>query len=356
MRTLLLFPLMMALSLIPAEQARGCTAFFLKSGKQMVLAKNLDWPVDLGYVIYNPAGKKKQAFLTDGPARPFQWTAQYSSLTFNQFGVGFPLGGMNSQGLVVEELNVPRVKIKKDTTSRQLNEFQTVQFLLDYCATVEEVVKQLNRLHYAPLLLHLHYFVADQTGKTAILEFDGTRWQTFFPEKPENAVLSNNPYPESLRYLKHFEGFGGQLPVIHRQGSNERFVSAASMIQSHTGEDLHSYAFSILDTVRQKDTRWSIVYDIPAREVHFRFHNCRQKKIFQLQKRMEQSSVSILGCLLRNCSCIDEKKFHPISREENTTLLKHLEKELSRHSAFTTPGELLPKMAQWGNRTLFKKE
>jgi penicillin V acylase-like amidase (Ntn superfamily) len=46
MRTLLLFPLMMALSLIPPEQARGCTAFFLKSRKQMVLAKNLDWPVE----------------------------------------------------------------------------------------------------------------------------------------------------------------------------------------------------------------------------------------------------------------------------------------------------------------------
>src|SRR6056297_1542290 len=131
MKTFLPLFLVMALSLIPLTQTKGCTAFFLRQGKGMILAKNLDWPVDLGYVLYNPAGKRKQAFHTDGPTRPFQWTAQYPSLTFNQFGVEFPLGGMNSQGLVVEELNTPRVSIEKDTTSRQLNEFQLVQFLLD---------------------------------------------------------------------------------------------------------------------------------------------------------------------------------------------------------------------------------
>ena len=355
MRTILLF-LIMALSLIPLPQTRGCTAFLLKNGKHMVLAKNLDWPVDLGYVIYNPAGKIKQAFLADGPDRPFQWTAQYPSLTFNQFGVEFPLGGMNSQGLVVEELNMPRVKIEKDTNIRQINEFQLVQFLLDYCANVEEVVKQINHLHFAPLFLHLHYFVADQTGKTAILEFDGIHWKTYTPEKPSYAVLSNNPYSESLRYLKNFEGFGGQMPVVHRPGSNERFVSAASMIQSHTGEDLQGYAFSILDTVRQKDTRWSIVYDIPARKVHFRFHKCRQQKIFQLQKRREQNADHILGCNLKNCRCIDGKKFQRITRQENSTLLKQLEKELSLHYGFPYESELLSKMAQWGNRTLLMQE
>ncbi len=338
--------------MLPIRENKACTAFFLEKSGRMVVGKNLDWPVDLGYVLYNPAGKRKQAFFADGPTRPFQWTAQYSSLTFNQFGVGFPLGGMNSQGLVVEELNMPRVSIEKDTTSRQLNEFQLVQFLLDRCANVEEVVKQLNHLHYMPLLLQLHYFVADRNGKTAILEFDGTRWQTYFPEKPEHAVLSNNPYPESLRYLKNFEGFGGEMPVIHREGSNERFVSAAHMIQNHHHGDPRQHAFRILDTVKQEDTRWSIVYDIPERKVFFRFHDCRQQKIFRLQNLINQHPEHMLGCNLKNCDCTHEKNFLPITPEANSALLKNLEEDLSRHSGFSTTGDLLPAMARWGNRQL----
>ena len=355
MKTPLLF-LVMALWLIPLPQTSACTAFFLRQGRGMILAKNLDWPVDLGYVIYNPAGLRKQAFVTDTLVSPFQWTAQYPSLTFNQFGMEFPLGGMNSQGLVVEELNMPQVKIDQDSTRLQFNEFQFVQFLLDNCAHVEDIRKQLNRLHYAPLFLHLHYLVADEKGETAILEFDGSQWQIFAPQKPVYAVLSNNTYPESLRYLKNFEGFGGQIPVVHRPGSNERVVSAAHMIQQYKGGDLRGYAFSILDTVKQEDTRWSIVYDIPARKIHFRFHHCRQEKVFQLQKLMEQNPVHVQGCSLRNCGCIDEENFHLVTRSENTALLKHLEKKLSRHSDFRNTGELLSEMAQWGNRHLVKKK
>ena len=345
--------LMVVCLMLPVRENKACTAFFLEKSGRMVVAKNLDWPVDLGYVLYNPVGKRKQAFHTDGPTRSFQWTAQYPSITFNQFGVEFPLGGMNSQGLVVEELNMPRLNIEKDTTRHQLNEFQLVQFLLDHCANVEEVVKQLNHLHYVPLLLHLHYFVADQKGKTAILEFDGTQWQTFFPEKPEHAVLSNNPYPESLRYLENYKGFGGEMPVVHRQGSNERFVSAAHMIQSGYLENTRQQAFRILDTVKQQDTRWSIVYDISERKVFFRFHNCRQQKVFQLQKLMNQHPDHILGCNLKNCRCTNEEGFHSITRKENSALLKNLEKNLSRYSGFTATGELLPAMALWGNRFLF---
>jgi choloylglycine hydrolase len=338
--------------MLPVQENKACTAFFLEQSGRMVVAKNLDWPVDLGYVLYNPAGKKKEAFHNDGPTRPFQWTAQYSSITFNQFGVGFPLGGMNSRGLVVEELNMPRVRIEKDTTRRQLNEFQLVQFLLDHCANVEEVVKRLKHLHYAPLVLHLHYFVADQTGKTAILEFDGTRWQTFFPEKPEHAVLSNNPYHESLRYLENFKGFGGEMPVIHRQGSNERFVSAAHMIQSGYQEDTRQQAFRILDTVKQEDTRWSIVYYITERKVFFRFHNCRQQKVFHLKKLMNQDTDYIPGCSLKNCRCTNEEGFHAVTPEENSALLKNLEKNLSRYTGFSPTDTLLPAMARWGNRFL----
>jgi choloylglycine hydrolase len=348
MRTLLLF-LMASLCLLLAVPAMGCTAFFLKSGKQMVLAKNLDWPVDLGYVIYNPAGKKKQAFITDGPNRPLQWTAQYPSLTFNQFGVEFPLGGMNSQGLVVEELNMPQVSIQKNTISLQINEFQIVQFLLDHCASVNEVVKELNRLYYTPLLLHLHYFVADQTGKTAILEFDGSQWQIYTPGKPAHAVLSNNPYRESLRYLENFEGFGGKMPVIHRSGSNERFVSTAHMIQQYKGDDLRGYAFSILDTVKQIDTRWSLIYDIPGRRVHFRFHRCGMEKIFSLKA---QNADSPAGCNLADCYCLDEMDFKTLQKATNDSLLRQVGKELESHIERDDILERIQQMARYGSQYL----
>jgi hypothetical protein len=67
---------------------------------------------------------------------------------------------------------------------------------------------------------------------------------------------------------------------------------------------------------------------------------------------MNQDTDYIPGCSLKNCRCTNEEGFHAVTPEENSALLKNLEKNLSRYTGFSPTDTLLPAMARWGNRFL----
>ena len=91
---------------LPAIPGDACTSFLLKHPKGPLMAKNYDWDVPDGLVVVNPRGLAKTA-LVPGDASPVRWTSRYGSLTFNQYGREFPMGGMNETGLAMEVLWLP---------------------------------------------------------------------------------------------------------------------------------------------------------------------------------------------------------------------------------------------------------
>ena len=95
------------LVLLPCE-ARACSTFCLERGgsrvgetREVVFGKNYDFGIGYGMLVVNKRGVAKTS-LVDAPNRPATWTSRYGSLTFNQFGREFPMGGMNEAGLAVE--------------------------------------------------------------------------------------------------------------------------------------------------------------------------------------------------------------------------------------------------------------
>jgi len=72
--------------------------------------------------------------------------------------------------------------------------------------------------------------------------------------------------------LREYQGFGGSRRVPETRGSVDRFVRAASLVgQYRDDNDAVSYAFDVLRRVDQGEfTQWTIVYDIEAREIHYR--------------------------------------------------------------------------------------
>jgi erythromycin esterase-like protein len=282
----------------------------------------------------------------------FHWQSKYRSITFNQFGKQFPLGGMNEKGLVIEELNSSYVKLDVDTTKYSVNEFQLTQYILDNCQTIAEVIHELKKFQYQPLFQHLHYLVADKLGNTLIVEFNGHTFDFFSPNENGIPVLSNNNYKESLRYLQNFEGFGGKMAVKNRPGSNERFVTIANMLLSFNTQPPINYAFQILDTVKQTDTQWSLVYDIKNLKVHFRSANCDFIKVFDFKELKKKKSVYKLGGNLMNCHLVGIEELYEVTTEENTKLLQ---KVILRYSELTgnAPNyNLLYKMTMKGNANL----
>jgi len=347
---LVIIPLAMLMCFISETKSLACTAFCLNNGNHILLAKNLDWNIDLGYALMNMRGIQKISF-TDN-CKTISWTSKYRSITFNQFGKEFPLSGMNEKGLVIEELNSSYVGITSDTSKSCINEFQIVQYLLDNCQTTDEVVAHLENLQYKPLLFSLHYLIADKNGKSIIVEYDGNNFLYFSPESTGYPILSNNNYTESVKYLKNFIGFGGNKPVMNRPGSNERFVSVANMLANYKTEPPVDYSFRILDAVKQNDTRWSIVYDISDLKIYFRFHSCNAMKTIDLKKIFDSDSYQNNGCDITDCSFIGVNGFHSISKKDNSQLIQNVFNLLSLEVKLNEKTDVFNRMAAYGNQYL----
>ncbi len=334
--------------LICSFSLRACTTFVLKTGDDVLLAKNLDWPVGDGFIVVNRRGVEKRALAMDGE-ETIVWKSIHGSVTFNQFGKEFPLGGMNEKGLVIEEMNYSLSQYPSDRQSF-LNEFQWIQYHLDISESVKDVIDSLHEISILPLLFRLHYMVCDSRGQVAIIEFIGRKAKVYVGDQIEVPVLTNNCYDNLLQYLRGCKGFGGERMVTDGPESQERFVRAATMIKNSCNS-LHesvieAKAFDILDHVKQNDTQWSIVYNSRKRQIRFTTRLVPQVRLVSLWD-IDFENSDFIHILTPQVSGDYEQIFKKYSVEENTRLLKAVfgqlirKGEISKESAATIVGRLV---------------
>lgn len=249
-----------------------CTAFCIYKEHGVRIGKNLDWPVSDGFIMVNKTGVSKSAMVNTGEI-PARWTSKYGSVTFNQFGREFPLGGMNEKGLVVEELSYSPSVYPSNDRLPSINELQWIQYQLDNYTAVREVIDHLPDMLISKLMFGLHYFICDRTGDTAVIEFINGNTLCYHADTLPVKVLSNNSYRNSIKYLKLHQGFGGERTPTQGPESQERFVRAALLINEGIKADTSittDFAFSVLDKVEQIDTQWSIIYNPVDLSIEFR--------------------------------------------------------------------------------------
>jgi penicillin V acylase-like amidase (Ntn superfamily) len=262
---------------------RPCTAFVIKGSRAVLLGKNLDWPVGEGYIFVNKRGVAKRAFGSSAGIA-LHWTSKFGSVTFNQFGREFPLGGINEAGLVVEELSAS-ARYPAPDARPALNELQWIQYQLDTQATVRGLVRSASKVRISRLFFRLHFLVADAGGRRAVIEFIDGKMTVYEGGGLPVSALSNNGYAESIRYLRLHRGFGGDRTPSGGPESIERFVMAATMLEDYglPGQRLMpDDGFGILKAVEQSDTQWSIVYNLPRRLVFFKTRAHRRLKLINL--------------------------------------------------------------------------
>ncbi len=90
-------------------------------------------------MMVNARGMAKRSFGQDA-SKALAWVAAYGSITFNQFGKGIPHGGMNEKGLVVELMWLNETVYPGADKRAALNELQWIQYQLDNCANIDEVI------------------------------------------------------------------------------------------------------------------------------------------------------------------------------------------------------------------------
>jgi penicillin V acylase-like amidase (Ntn superfamily) len=261
-----------AFGLAPSAAA-PCTTFCLPGSNGPVFGRNYDWGVGVALVTVNKRRLGKTALVEEG-TEPARWTSKYGSITFNQYGRELPMGGMNEKGLVVEVMWLTDTRFPDPDSRPGVAELTWVQYQLDNCMSVEEVIATDSKIRVTTDSISIHFFVCDQSGEQATIEFlDGKMVAHAGYDLPIPA-LTNSTYEDSMGYLETIDGFGGDKPTPKSGSSLDRFARAACGVVDYepsTTKETIAYAFGLLKDVSQGDyTQWSIVYDIADGAIHFK--------------------------------------------------------------------------------------
>jgi len=275
MKKLFLF----AAILFPVFASFACTTFFLNKDGHYYFGRNYDWVTGNGMVMVNARNVEK---VSAGEGKLANWTSKYGSISFNQYGKEFPTGGMNEKGLVVELMWLDETIYPQTDARPAFGVLQWIQYQLDKCATVEEVIAtdkniRISNTGNAPL----HYLVADAAGNVATIEFLNGKMVVHKGKELLFPVLTNSVYAESIGQTRSV--VDKKESIQFNDNSIQRFALACSMVNKfNEAPDNNSpvdYGFSILNAVAQgSHTKWSIMYDITDKKIHFFTNDYKQKK------------------------------------------------------------------------------
>ena len=262
--------------LVGTQLAFSCTTFFINKNGQLAFGRNYDWITDVGMVCKNTRGLSKTS-MQRSAGNTISWVSKYGSLTFNQYGKEFPTGGMNEKGLVVELMWLEGSIYPKADNRAEISVLQWIQYQLDNCASIDEVIETDKRIRIgAAGNPPLHYLVADASGKAATIEFLNGKMVVHKGNNLPFPVLTNTDYSTAYNQIKS-SGSTSQINAssTFKDNSVQRFATACSMVQQFQANDIKQsvidYSFDILKQVKQEGwTRWSIVYDLTNKTIHFK--------------------------------------------------------------------------------------
>ncbi|MFH1826231.1 MAG: linear amide C-N hydrolase [bacterium] len=297
-----------------------CSSVFVDQPSTKLVGRTMDWVTGNGHVSVNARGISKAAnYLQDG-SKPVIWTSKYGSVTFDlemQFNfleklvvflkrINTDSGsscGLNEKGLWGGSLWIhppPAVVYPAKDGRPSINDWQLLGYLLDNCANVEEVLTEIKKIRVsgykeAGFEVDLHWFVADASGDSAIIEFPDGKLEIH--RRPVPLVMTNSFYEHGHDYLKSFQGFGGSEPVPSAVGemtTENRLLFGAYFLnqKQKAGRLTMPNVFDLMSKVTQTNvrhaqtsqavTQWTTVYDLTNREIFWTSRlnqNVRQLKL-----------------------------------------------------------------------------
>jgi penicillin V acylase-like amidase (Ntn superfamily)/uncharacterized protein (DUF2141 family) len=297
------------------EKNTACTAFMWQnSDKNVMVFKNYDWHQEPAYIITNTASIAKQAFPTG--TSPLYWTSKYSSVTVNQYGKEFPIEGMNEVGLVVQTLILPEANYSVDDKKQSINELQFIQYQLDNFRTVDEVVKNLEKISVIPITATVHYFVVDKSGDAAVIDYLEGKLVVSRKNDKNYMTIANSPYPQSSSY------WADNQRLVSSRHSLNRFCSVQNILQNTKADETMSIekGMETLASAAVSSTQWSTAYDVKNKQFYFK--TASQKGVKHLDLTKLDFSASFYLPLIYESEKEVSPMFRPLIAEKNLDLLK----------------------------------
>jgi penicillin V acylase-like amidase (Ntn superfamily) len=258
--------------------SRACTSFCLNNNGHTVFGSNFDNNDYDGLLFVNKRNLSKMGFETSLNNEKARWTSQYGSVTFNLVGYNFPWAGMNEAGLVISTMQLGETGNPVPDDRPPLLSPLWMQYILDTCATVDEVLATDDDVRITGNIDH--FLVCDQTATCAVIEFVGGERIVYTGAELPISVLVNSTYASALEVWQAWQADPDKNADALSASAPDRFILAANQVQNFTAQDTAGavdYAFETLTMVsspeERRRTRWSIVFDAENRTVHFRTWN-----------------------------------------------------------------------------------
>jgi penicillin V acylase-like amidase (Ntn superfamily) len=253
----------LGLAVMLATPALSCTTVCLLDHGRVIVAYNYDFDPPEGLALVNKRGMRKVSAVR---VRPATWTAAHGSVTINQFGRDNPTTGLNASGLMVSLMWLDETRYPPDDARPSIGILEWIQYNLDRHGSVAEVLADADAVRPTSRV-PIHYFFADATGDAATVEFLEGKLVVHRGSTMPVKALANSTYAESVAAFEDARR-AGSLPTS--RSSLDRFVRASMLAQGGNGDPI-ARGFGVLAAVAQPNfTRWSVVYDLTAREIHFR--------------------------------------------------------------------------------------
>jgi len=269
------------------DSVEHCTAFVLDNDGHGVFGANFDhtW-TDEGLVFVNRRGVVKSSVSGENVHNRTYWTTRYASVTFNLVGYEYAWGGMNEAGLSISTMSLDETRQPPPDHRPPLDNGEWVQYILDTCATVEDVIASEADVR---ILTVDHYLVGDGSGNAATIEFLNGRMVVHTGTDLPVAALTNNTY-DDLRVVWERLRAGGNY--AGQNSSFRRFCLAADRVDGFrptTDAGTIGYAFDTLNMVRGErfsasPTNWSLVFDTENLRAYFKTSRNRQVRWIDLKR------------------------------------------------------------------------
>lgn len=259
-----------------------CTVFKLQTKDDdsvFIVGKNHDTPDPCyGMVFINQRNIKKTALIIE-PEIPMMWKSTWGSITFSQVGKEFPVCGMNEAGLVVEQTTLWNTTYPDRDKRPALKELQWIQYMLDTCSTVDDVINNLQKVRIAQEGSRIQFFVCDETGDTALIEYILGKEVVFHGSELPYPVIANDMYETSIDYLNIHQGYGGKKVLKESPLSIDRFAVTVNEVNRYmdgiytTVDKTVNYevqvGFNILEKAEFEHTQWKMIYQPRTRAVWY---------------------------------------------------------------------------------------
>jgi choloylglycine hydrolase len=252
-------------SISPATHA--CTSFAMEHGGALVFGSNFDNDFRPGLLFVNKRGVNKSGFPLDKQETPATWTSRYGSVTIHTAPFQYAWAGMNEAGLVISTMQLDETKVPPPDERPSLISAAWVQYVLDTCATVDDIVaaERRVRVNYGVD----HYLACDATGACMTIEFLGG--------KPVYHRAEDLPLPAltaGWSYAQCFDPrYGGAKSPAKVSVVADPLPQVQKMLKAEPagrGPSAVDYAFRILKEVSADNTTWSLVFDVQQRVVFLR--------------------------------------------------------------------------------------